>query len=167
LGSWFQVGATVTFGNAAASAVNFLSTSALTAVTSAGAPGPVSVTVRNPDGQVATKAGAYTYVTPSATGIAATAVGVNVNGPYSTTTKVVKRGSYVTVFMDYGPEYPGLRVVIQTGKRWADGSSSSWTNLTTRIADADGRVWFYWRSSTAVWMRIRGVGTNYVQVRWS
>ncbi len=63
-GNNFAAGATVTFGGVAASNVLVASATSLTATTPAHAPGAVDVAVRNPDGQSATLANAFTYEAP-------------------------------------------------------------------------------------------------------
>ncbi|MGC1450097.1 MAG: IPT/TIG domain-containing protein [Candidatus Sulfotelmatobacter sp.] len=60
-GSGFQSGATVAFGGNAATNVNVVSTTSITATTPAHAAGPVSVRVTNPNGQRATLLNAFTY----------------------------------------------------------------------------------------------------------
>ncbi|HEV7920728.1 MAG TPA: IPT/TIG domain-containing protein [Thermoanaerobaculia bacterium] len=68
-GTGFASGATVTIGGVAASHVVFVDASTLTAVTPLGptneqATQPKDVTVTNPDGQAATRIGAFTYTVP-------------------------------------------------------------------------------------------------------
>jgi hypothetical protein len=60
-GSGFQSGATVAFGGNAATNVNVVSTTSITATTPAHAAGTVSVTVTNPNGQRATLLNSFTY----------------------------------------------------------------------------------------------------------
>lgn len=62
-GTGFAPGATVTFGAIAATGVQILSTTQLTAVVpaSGGVLGPVAVTVRNPDGSSASRGDLYSY----------------------------------------------------------------------------------------------------------
>jgi len=61
-GGGFVNGATVTFGGTAGTGVVFVSATELRAVTPAKSAGAVSVVVRNPDGQQATKAAGFTYI---------------------------------------------------------------------------------------------------------
>ncbi|MBN1417467.1 MAG: IPT/TIG domain-containing protein, partial [Planctomycetes bacterium] len=63
-GTDFQTGATVTFGGALATSVVVVSSTQITCVTPAGAPGLVTLEVENPDGQKATWVNAYQYVPP-------------------------------------------------------------------------------------------------------
>ena len=64
VGGNFQSGATVRFGNVAATGVNVTSSSNLTAVLPAHVAGPVDVVVTNTDGQIATLTSAFTYAVP-------------------------------------------------------------------------------------------------------
>jgi hypothetical protein len=66
-GSSFVSGATVRVGGTAATNVTFVSATQLTARTPAGTAGARDVQVTNPDGQSATRAGAFTYTAPSTT----------------------------------------------------------------------------------------------------
>ncbi len=66
-GTNFLSGATVKVGGVSATNVVFVGTTSLTAMTPAHAAGLVDVAVTNPDSQVATKTGAYTYVIPAPT----------------------------------------------------------------------------------------------------
>lgn len=67
-GTGFQTGATVTFGGTASAQVEVSSAERLTAVVPAHSPGAVDVTVVNPDGQSATEAKGFTYLS-SATAV--------------------------------------------------------------------------------------------------
>ena len=60
-GSNFVAGATVAFGGTAATNVNVVSATSITATAPAHADGAVDVTVTNPDGQVATTTRGFTY----------------------------------------------------------------------------------------------------------
>jgi hypothetical protein len=87
-GANFQSGATVTIGGAPATSVNFVSAAQLTAIAPAGVAGPATVVVTNPDGQVGTLAGGYTFVAPP------DIVSINpVNGPPGGATLVTVNGS--------------------------------------------------------------------------
>ncbi|HEV8658595.1 MAG TPA: IPT/TIG domain-containing protein [Thermoanaerobaculia bacterium] len=78
-GTGFQTGATVTFGDTAATSVTVVSATTITATAPAHAAGAVDVVVTNPDFQSALLAGGYTYTNaPSVpTGFAATAQTAN------------------------------------------------------------------------------------------
>lgn len=87
-GSNFAEGRTVRFGTTVA-AVTSASPSSLVAIAPPGSAGPVAVTVANPDGQAATRSGAFTYVAPAVavTGFAPT------SGPTAGGTQVTITGS--------------------------------------------------------------------------
>ena len=61
-GTGFMAGATVTFGGVAATSVSVVSPTTITALRPAHAPGAVDVVVTSLDGQVATLAGGFTYI---------------------------------------------------------------------------------------------------------
>ncbi len=61
-GTGFLSGATVTVGGTAATGINVVSSTSITATTAAHAPGAASVVVTNSDAQSATLSNAYTYV---------------------------------------------------------------------------------------------------------
>lgn len=63
-GTNFQSGATATVGGTAATSVNFVSATTLTALTPAHAAGVANVVVTNPDGQSGTGVGGFTYDPP-------------------------------------------------------------------------------------------------------
>jgi hypothetical protein len=79
-GANFASGAAVVVGGSAATAVVFVDATTLTAATPAGVAGAADVTVRNPDGQTTTLAGAFTYAGPPpvpATWVPARAMGTS------------------------------------------------------------------------------------------
>jgi phosphatidylinositol-3-phosphatase len=65
-GTGFAVGATVSFGGTAATNVNVVGSTTITAVTPAHASGPVNVVVTNPGGQNATSTNGYSYAAAAA-----------------------------------------------------------------------------------------------------
>jgi len=101
---------------------------------------------------------------------AASALGVTTAGPFTTTTKVAALGKYVTVKMSFGASAAGATVAIWTASKNSAGVWSAFTQKTSRIADASGNVYYYWRSSSAAWLSIQGrlgdVRANAVQARW-
>lgn len=103
-------------------------------------------------------------------GSAASALGVTTSGPFSTTTKVAAIGKYVTVKLSFGSGAAGQTVEILTATKSSSGVWSAFTTKTTRVANSNGDVYFYWKSSSAAWLSIRGklttAYTNAVQVRW-
>ena len=83
LGSFFQTGATVTFGGVAATGVSVERSTRLLAVTGPHAAGAVDITVRNPDNRTGTLAGGFTYCTgarPAPVVTAPLSVAVNATG---------------------------------------------------------------------------------------
>jgi Domain of unknown function (DUF4082)/IPT/TIG domain len=87
-GSGFASGASVSFGGANASSVNFISSTQLTAVTPAGSAGSVSVTVTNSDPGTASLASGFDYVAnPTVTGVSPS------SGPASGGTTVTISGT--------------------------------------------------------------------------
>ncbi len=101
------------------------------------------------------------------TGTAASAVGVTVSGPFSATTKVVGVGKYVTIKFAFGSAGAGKSVVIQSATKSSSGVWSAFSNVTTRVADGSGNVYYYARSSSIAWKSFRVIGTNAVQARWT
>jgi hypothetical protein len=65
-GTGFAPGATVSVGGSAATGVNVVNSTTITATTPAHAAGVVSVTVTNPDAQIGTLASGFTYTAPPA-----------------------------------------------------------------------------------------------------
>ncbi|MBF8290165.1 MAG: hypothetical protein HW391_1133 [Chloroflexi bacterium] len=100
----------------------------------------------------------------------ASALGVTTAGPFSTTTKVAALGKYQTFKISYGAGAAGATVGILVATKAADGTWSAFTRLTGRVANASGDVYFYWKSSSASWVSVRGdlLGSlsNAVQGRW-
>ena len=88
-GTSFVSGATVKLGGTAATNVNVNSSTTITATTPAHAAGAVDVVVTNPDAQVGTLAGGFTYVTPVPT---VTSITPDI-GPTSGNTLVTIRGT--------------------------------------------------------------------------
>lgn len=88
-GSYFRTGAKVLFGTTQSTSVIFDNNTQLRAVSPAHAPGLVSVTVTNPDGQSATLQSAFTY------NLALTLASVSPTiGPTAGGTKVTLKGTY-------------------------------------------------------------------------
>jgi hypothetical protein len=89
-GTNLAAGATVSLGGVAATAVNVVSASFLTATSGVHAPGMVNVVVTNPDGQMATISSGYTYTPGPAPTIASIAP---TSGPAAGGTMVTITGS--------------------------------------------------------------------------
>jgi acid phosphatase len=89
-GTGFAVGATVTFGGTAATNVNVLGSTTITAVTPAHTSGAVNVVVTNPGGQSATSTNGYSYAAapaPTVSGVSPT------SGPTAGGTSVTISGT--------------------------------------------------------------------------
>jgi hypothetical protein len=101
--------------------------------------------------------------TPSSVSHAASALGVTTTGTFTTATKLPALGKYVTVKF-YGL-MAGAHVVVwiasKSGTTW-----SAFVPKSTRIADAHGNVYFYWKSASAAWLSFMISGGNSVQARW-
>jgi acid phosphatase len=92
-GTGFATGATVTFGGTAATNVNVVGSTTITAVTPAHASGQVNVVVTNPGGQSATKTNGYSYAAGGG-GTAPTVTAVNpTSGPTTGGTSVTVSGT--------------------------------------------------------------------------
>ena len=129
------------------------------------------VTVTAVVDSLATQSASITVGAPvSVTATAGTALGVTTSGPFSTTTKVQALGKYVTWKFSFGAAGAGQTVEIWRAVKQADGTWSGFTLLTKRVANSNGDVFFYWRSSSATWISVRGkLGTTYtpaLQARW-
>jgi len=104
-------------------------------------------------------------------GTAATRLGVTQVGAFTTSTKVQKKGKYVTYRFDFGVGAAGAHVDIwgatKTGNDW-----SAFAKITSRVANASGVVYYYIRQNAATWKSYRGnwVGggsfTPARQARW-
>ncbi|WP_216673652.1 IPT/TIG domain-containing protein, partial [Pyxidicoccus fallax] len=127
-GSHFAPGATVLLGGASATEVTWASSTSLTATTSARAAGTVDVVVRNPDGQQATRAGAYTYEPSPAPTLAAINPG---HGPATGGTRVTLTGTHFA---------PGAQVLLGGVAATAVDVSSATSLTATTPAHAPGRV---------------------------
>lgn len=104
------------------------------------------------------------------TGTNASALGVTTAGPFSTTTKVAALGKYQTFKISYGAGAAGQTVGILVATKNSAGVWSGFTRVTGRVADSAGNVYYYWRSSAASWISVRGdlsgSLSNAVQGRW-
>ena len=91
-GTNFVSGATVRVGGVAASGVTFVSSTQVRATTPAGTAGARDVQIFNPNGQSATRVGAFTFTTTSTGTLTATAVSPN-SGPTSGGTAIAVTGT--------------------------------------------------------------------------
>jgi hypothetical protein len=114
-GTNFVSGATVRVGGVAASAVTFLSATQVRATTPAGTAGARDVQITNPNGQSATRAGAFTYTSSSSSAPTVTSLSIT-SGPlgggtttyltgtnFQSGTSVVIGGKPATNFRYYSP----------------------------------------------------------------
>ena len=107
-----------------------------------------------------------------ATAGAASALGVTTTGPFSTTTKVQAVRRYVTFRFELGAAAAGKTVTILGATKSSSGVWSSFTTLTSRVANSSGTVYYYSRQNSATWKSFRatssdtGVITPARQARW-
>lgn len=110
-------------------------------------------------------------VAPAVTsGTNASSLGATKTGTYTTATKVAALGQYQTFKLSFGAGAAGTTVGVLVATKNADGTWGAFTRLTGRVADASGNAYFWWKTSSAAWISVRGdVGgtlTNAVQGRW-
>ena len=90
------------------------------------------------------------------TAAAASRLGVTQTGAFSTSTKVAKVNKYVTFRFDFGVAAAGKTIQIlgatKTGNDW-----SAFANVTSRVANASGVVYYYIRQGSATWKSYRGL----------
>lgn len=84
-----------------------------------------------------------------------TAAGVTTTGVFAIPTRIVATGKYATWKFQLAPAAAGARIEIwvatNTGSGW-----SAFTRLTTRLTDATGAAYFWWKSPTAQRISVRG-----------
>ncbi|MCY1078835.1 IPT/TIG domain-containing protein [Archangium lansingense] len=127
-GSNFAPGATVLIGGASATEVTWGASNSLMATTSARAAGTVDVVVRNPDGQLASLPGAYTYEPVPAPTLAAINPG---RGPATGGTRVTLTGAHFA---------PGAQVLLGDVEALAVSVTSATSLSATTPAHAPGKV---------------------------
>jgi hypothetical protein len=107
-----------------------------------------------------------TGVTPPSSGgasHAASALGITTSGSFTTATKLPVKGKYVTIKF-YGLT-AGQSVIVMAASK----SGTTWSAFapkSTRIANASGVVYYYYRSTSAAWLSFMVSGGNSVQARW-
>lgn len=98
-------------------------------------------------------------------GSAASHLGITTSGPFTTATKIPAIGKYVTVKFTMGAAAAGAHVIVlvatKHGTVW-----SAFVNTTTRIADASGNVYYFYRSFSAAWLSFRVDSGTTCQARW-
>jgi hypothetical protein len=99
----------------------------------------------------------------SATGVTTT------NSAFSLSTKVVKKGSYVTVMIKTTPALGGAHVGIYIAKKGPNGVWSKFSPHTGRIANGSGVVYYYYKAGSVAWLSIRGyfTGSGTQAAAWS
>jgi hypothetical protein len=105
------------------------------------------------------------------TAAVASRLGVTQTGVFTTSTKVAALNKYVTFRFDFGVSAAGKTIQIlgatKTGNDW-----SPFANVTSRVANASGVVYYYIRQSSATWKSYRaywaaaGIMTAGGQARW-
>ena len=87
-------------------------------------------------------------------GTASSRLGVTQVGAFTTSTKVAARRHYVTFRFDFGVGAAGAHLEIwsatKTGNDW-----SAFHKVTSRVANASGVVYYYFRSNSATWKSFR------------
>ncbi len=119
-GTGFASGAAITFGGLAATSVVWISASSLTAVTPAHALGTVDVVVTNPDAQLGTGFGIYTFA-PATHSVTYSLSGGT--GPLPNQSDVAEGASFTTA-LSTGLSKPGY-----TFSNWNDGISDIAANV--------------------------------------
>lgn len=97
----------------------------------------------------------------------ASALGATKLGPFSTATKVAKPGKYITWRIAGGSGLAGQHVFIYISVK---GSTQwgSFTYVTSRIADANGNVYYWIRYPSNKWISVRGLyGADPANQVWS
>ena len=113
---------------------------------------------------------------PALTLSQASATAVTRTGPFTLSTKVLHRGGYVTIRIATAPAVAGADVGIWIAKKGPDGTWSAFSPHTSRRADANGVVYYFYRAYSTAWLsfqaRYSGDAThpagisNAVQARW-
>ena len=84
-----------------------------------------------------------------------TAAGVTTTGVFDSPTRLVSLSRYATWKLQLAPVATGARIEIwiatNTGAGW-----SAFRRLTSRVTDATGAAYFWWRTSTAQRISVRG-----------
>ena len=116
--------------------------------------------------------GARTAVTLTRT----SAFGVTTSGPFSLSTKVVRKGAYITIVITTSPALAGADIGIWIARKGPNGVWSSFSPHTGRIANSQGVVYYYYKAGSIVWLsfvaRFYGDATHApawsasVQARW-
>lgn len=84
-----------------------------------------------------------------------TAAGVTASGVFAIPTRIVAPRKYVTWKFQLAPAAAGRRIEIWTATN-AGAGWSAFSRLTSRVTDVTGAAYFWWRSSTAARISVRG-----------
>jgi len=137
LGSNYQSGAGVKFGNISASVVQVTNSSQIRAVTPAESDGVVSVTVQNSDGQTATAANVYTFAVPPLQIVTASLPSGSVGASYSAT-MAASGGTPPYTWSRVGTFSTGLQLDVSTGSIAGIPTMSGSFPFTAYVHDAKG-----------------------------
>ena len=94
---------------------------------------------------------------PLTIGTCASALGFTESGPFSPSTKVQSLGGYITFQLSFGPAYANKPVLVTRALRGIPFAGwGSFFGGTIRIANANGDVYYKFRSRTPAWISVRG-----------
>jgi hypothetical protein len=90
-------------------------------------------------------------------GTCTSALGITRTGPFDTDTEIQQVGGYITFRLSFGPEFAGKPVIVTRATRGVPFRGwGSFFGATIRIADANGDVYYSFRSRTPAWISVRG-----------
>ena len=100
---------------------------------------------------------------------AATALGARSSGPFTSATRIVRTGQYITVQFELSPAISGARLGIWIARKGSDGRWSAFRPSTSRVANAAGVVRYTYRSTSAGQLAFRAffVGDAAHRPAWS
>jgi hypothetical protein len=84
------------------------------------------------------------------------ALGVTKTGPFTFATKVTPHGTYVTWQAHMSPALAGEKVSVWMATKPIGGTTwSSFAPFSSRVVDASGNAYFYFKSTSARWVSIK------------
>lgn len=110
-----------------------------------------------------TKYASLVVGTTATTSAVGSALGVTKVGPFTVGTKIAALGKYASI--KFSGLTPGALVAIKSTTKTAAGTWPVATVLTSRLADANGNIYLFVRSSVAAW-KSYSAGGGWIQVRW-
>jgi hypothetical protein len=160
-----------------------------TVVTAAANAGAVVSSDGNNTTKTSNGVGTFTYLAPSAAGLAtvtafvsnaggpnsvsltigagvasggtnASHLGLSNSGTFTTATKIQVRGKYVTWRLHFPASAVGQSAAIWIATKNSAGVWSSFTKLTGRTIDSAGNAYFHYRSASVRWISIKGIALN-------